>query len=742
MAFYSARLTKSGVNSWAVEFRHPILKDREGKQGRKIRRGLGTNQAEAQNVVNDLNRLLSDDTFWSLNERNRALSNYQPRVVEIFYDQMEEDILTDSWELRDSKIKLPNNTDGYSRVMLLGTTGAGKTTVIRQLIGTDPDEISFPAISASRTTTCNTEYVFSEGNWKSVVTFISQAQTIKLIEESVWEAFRRAIIGEDEKNVTKSLLSHPEQRFRLSYFLGQYRTTGRRSSINKENNQEVLEIPYPDQLALQTELDYIINEIKLLADEARNEFPPDGDNIDEIIDLLYEVWVKEDTERFNDLVQHILRLIKKRFDIIKYGAFQRDNRGWPIYWYHESEDKWEVIKMMRWFAGNEGRRFGQLLAPVVNGVRLQGPFKPNWWTNDDSPQLVLIDGEGIGHDSNITTSIPMEVTNRFKETDAVVLVDNASQPMLDIPKVILREAISRGQLEKLMVVYTRFDQVEGSNMIDDEDRIDHVMGIQTGAIEAMQEAYNLNSRLIRQLRDHLYNYTFFFPNTNMLQNIPDELKEEMDRFIESLCSKAIKEDLQFPNETKAIPEYDFGRLVLAINETEDLFMQKWLGLLGLRPSQFPKQHWMRIKALSNRLANWPNIVEYNDLKPASDLAGYLMQRINEFINAPKDWSIAIPDESKLSILQGLSEAISDQINQLVFKRIKIDNHPQWMIAFNYKGTGSTVPRASEIRSIFEKTIPKSRITYDSFSGDLLEEIKRIIEDAIRAVKEEEASDAI
>ena len=33
--------------------------------------------------------------------------------------------------------------------MLLGTTGAGKTTVIRQMIGTDPNEISFPAISAS-----------------------------------------------------------------------------------------------------------------------------------------------------------------------------------------------------------------------------------------------------------------------------------------------------------------------------------------------------------------------------------------------------------------------------------------------------------------------------------------------------------------------------------------------------------------------------------------------------------------
>ena len=60
MVTYSARLTKSGVNSWAVEFRHPVLKDREGKQGRKIRRGLGTDQDAAQIIVDDLNGLLAD----------------------------------------------------------------------------------------------------------------------------------------------------------------------------------------------------------------------------------------------------------------------------------------------------------------------------------------------------------------------------------------------------------------------------------------------------------------------------------------------------------------------------------------------------------------------------------------------------------------------------------------------------------------------------------------------------------
>jgi len=736
---YSARLTRGGVNSWAVEFRHPVLKDREGKQGRKIRRGLGTDQGEAQIIVDDLNHLLSDEKYWSLNEQKQAKEAFHGKAVDIFYDQMEEDIVKDPWDLRNEKIILPSKEEGYSRVMFLGTTGAGKTTVIRQMIGTDPDEISFPAISSSRTTTCNTEFIFREGDWSGVVTFITQAQAIKLIEECVWEAFRRAVIGEGEKTIAKALLSHPEQRFRLSYLLGQYRSSTKQSGSKQE--QEV-EIPFPDQLALQTDIDYIIDQIQTLAAEARDEFTPDEDNVDEAIDLLYETWIREDTERFNELVHYILNIIKSRFDLIQTGQLYRDTRGWPVFWYNQSSEKAEVVTMMRWFAGNEGRRFGQLLAPVVNGVRLQGPFKPSWWEGNIPPHLVLVDGEGIGHDSNITTSIPMDVTSKFKDIDAVVLVDNATQPMLDIPKVILREASSRGQQEKLMVVYTRFDQVQGSNMIDDEDRRDHILGIQTGAIEAMQEAYNLNPKMIRQLRDHLERNSYFFPNTNELKNPSNELISEMENFIEAILMKAERPKALYSGGHIPLPKYDFGRLVIAISETEELFMQKWLGLLGLRNSQFPKQHWTRIKALSNRMANWPNIAEYNDLKPASDLAGYLMQRLNEFLSVPRDWSSQAQDEEKQSILQQLSENAADRINQLVFRRLKVDLHSQWIVAHNYKDTGSAAKRASEIRSIFEKAIPQPKITYDTVSGDLLDELKAIVEESINKLINEEIDQEI
>ena len=46
--------------------------------------------------------------------------------------------------LREEFLPLPSSEAGYRTVMLLGTTGAGKTTLVRQLLGTNPRTERFP----------------------------------------------------------------------------------------------------------------------------------------------------------------------------------------------------------------------------------------------------------------------------------------------------------------------------------------------------------------------------------------------------------------------------------------------------------------------------------------------------------------------------------------------------------------------------------------------------------------------
>lgn len=722
MGRYSANKKRGQGDAFVVEFRHPVIMDKTGKQGKKIRRGLGSAEGEADIIIRDINGLLSDEKYWCLSETLEATKNFHKKAVEIFYGQMEETIIKDSWLTREEYIKLPSKEDGYCRMLFQGPTGSGKTTVIRQLIGTNPDEISFPAISSSRTTICDTEFIFcQESNSEAIVTFITQIQAMRLIEECVAEAFKRAIFNETNKNIAKALLTHPEQRFRLSYFLGQYK------SIQRELSGDSVDNAYPDTALLFSELESIIEKIKLLADEAKRICPPEDNNIDEVVELLYEDYLKEDSEDFAEIVETIITIVKSRFSVVKKGNYKFDTRGWPIYWQMDTKDKEELIEQMRWFAGNDGRRFGQLLAPIVNGIRIKADFKPNWMGKDESNKLVILDGEGIGHDSSIATNLPISITKRFQDVDIIALVDNAVQPMLNIPKMIISDVASRGYHKKLAVLYTRFEEVQGASLIDDEDRQDHVFAIQNGAIESF-DAQGMNSKVVRQIREHLNTKTYFLPNANDLKSDNEYLIDQIQNFIK-YCNEKIKEEESFFD---AVPEYDFGRLFLVVKDSSEVFARKWNGILGIASSEYTKRHWSQIKALSNRLANWANALNYSDLQPVSDASGYLVKLMSNFLNTPSEWSgTKTPNpKQQQDVVNKISNIVSDKINDLFVESMKIENHNLWSEAYNYRGGGSASKRSEKIRDIFDRCLPSPKVNYDEFSDKLVRELKEIVKNAI------------
>ena len=89
---------------------------------------------------------------------------------------------------------------------------------------------------------------------------------------------------------------------------------------------------------------------------------------------------------------------------------------------------------MRWFSSNHDRQFGRLLTPLVDGIRVRGPFQPAAIElQDDERKLVLLDGEGLGHSAREAMSISTKVTERFTEADMILLVDDAQSPMQAAP---------------------------------------------------------------------------------------------------------------------------------------------------------------------------------------------------------------------------------------------------------------------------------------------------------------------
>ena len=54
LPFYTASKTRAqGRPGWTVSFRHPLRNDRKGKPGLKMRRGLGTTEADEAHLSLD-----------------------------------------------------------------------------------------------------------------------------------------------------------------------------------------------------------------------------------------------------------------------------------------------------------------------------------------------------------------------------------------------------------------------------------------------------------------------------------------------------------------------------------------------------------------------------------------------------------------------------------------------------------------------------------------------------------------
>jgi len=127
----------------------------------------------------------------------------------------------DYFGVRGALIPLPDaETSDYRRTLFLGTTGAGKTTLVRQLIGTDPEHERFPSTSTAKTTIADTEVIMEHGPFRAAVTFVSGDELREYLKECVSVAVLAAYQGEEDKEILRKLLSHVSQRFRFNYVLG------------------------------------------------------------------------------------------------------------------------------------------------------------------------------------------------------------------------------------------------------------------------------------------------------------------------------------------------------------------------------------------------------------------------------------------------------------------------------------------------------------------------------------------
>ncbi|WP_107076039.1 hypothetical protein [Micromonospora sp. MH33] len=726
MRFYTATKSRNqGREAWSVIFRHPARLDvGTGKTGRRVRRGLGTtDEREAERLVEQLNEILRTPELWEATARASLAGRFDARVIEIFYDGLEATQL-DFASVRETQIPLPTSADGYRTVLMLGTTGAGKTTLARQILGTDPKTERFPSTSTAKTTVADTELITtSEEAYRAVVTFAPRDEVIDYLAENVSRAALSARQGKSEAKIALDLLDHHDQRFRFSYVLGR----GGKTAGSIDGDMADDDLPDDDggidEVALDPEeygnvdiaatervLSECVAAVKEMVARYADEIAAgivEGKDDERVLDELIEDALDTDlrqSEEFHQIVDSLIDEIEKRFAALDVGVFRRNRQGWPVSWSWDSEDRALFMKVVARFSSNYAPLFGRLLTPLVNGLRVSGPFQPKW--SAEPLNLVLVDGEGLGHTAKSVSSLSTRVQEQLQQVDAVLLVDNATQPMQAAPVAALKAMVVSGTANKLHIVFTHFDQVTGDNLPTFPLREEHVLGSVDNVLKAIGE--ELTPSAERALRRRIENACFFVGGIHERLDPERKIGARTIRQLEELLDL-----LTHPEHATDIghnrPVFDRMNLSLAVAEAAKTFHHRWLGLLGLRPNpDAPKEHWTRIKAMSRRLAEGGQQEGYDNLLPVADLSSQLQTQIYLMLQRPVRWTGEEPpsEAEQEATLDALANAVTQRLIEVSRRQLKDEVRLAWQDAYAQRGVGSTFVRARIIsHEVYDRGAP-------------------------------------
>lgn len=707
-----ASLSK-GRAGWCTIFYHPVARTDAGKP-RRVRRGLGTtDEAYAQALVDQLNQLIGDPAMHAPASRERASASFDPVVVSAFFDPLQPDS-HDGWAIRDETMPLPGGKesgDGYARAQFIGTTGAGKTTVVRQIIGTDPQSERFPSISAAKTTICDIEAILRPGDFEAVVTFIPRDRVRQYISECVLAAVASKLEGAPERDVVRRFLEHNELRFRLSYVLGNPLTLQAAEDDDQEDDSdEVGEagIPEEEKAKLLQALNGYLSSIGELAEDARvcldrfaDEFGikvAEASKQDrEVLQELVEDHLPEE-ETFHKLVDDIFEDVESRFDLLEVGEITPGKDNWPLKWTLESNDRAQFLKVVNRFSSNYALHFGRLLTPLVDGIRVAGPFRPAWH-EDGCPKLVLMDGQGIGHTADSTSSLSTSVTRRFRLADAIILVDNAAQPMQAAPCAVLRSVVSSGHESKLILAFTHFDEVKGDNLAGRASRKDHVLSSFENAVHAVGKELGREAEVA--LRRLISEKIVFLAG---VQDCLDPSGRGDVKFTVGELRRllrAVEGSITPTGPITYTPFYHVANLVLAVQRATESFQNREESIT--RP-----EHWTRVKALTRRLGMFPDQDEYDTLRPVADLIASLQTELYRFLADPVAWQPRTPskdDEARATVIAQIRQEINTRLHELGRKRIKDERVPEWIKAFSRRGPGSGNARKDDVLAQYNVAAP-------------------------------------
>jgi len=525
-------------------------------------------------------------------------------------------------EIQDILGELPN----FPKIYLLGSTGAGKTSIVRSIMDTGNE--SFPSTLPTRTTVAPTEYVISSKKpFKSTFIFKQKQDIENSIIEILEATIEKGIQyiksnNQDElSNLYTYLEETPDERFRLKYilnedFIKEISEDIKNSILSKVNLEEDLEIILVSQ-KIKSEINYLLKRI----------------------------------------LEPIVERVKGQCE--NYELFSNE-----LFVINNISDKKEFILRNKELLKSEVNS----ISPLIEYARVEGDLIASWL--EKNQELILIDGEGIGHNlKEIKNSLSTRHLDFFNFCDSILLVEKSDDPFITGGMNAIKTIFLNGYNKKFKLLFSKLDKMDQK---DQKAALNRRIANVENALKESNIQFDLNK-----------DQKFYLSNLDKAAN--NTTQKEIKRLFTS-----IKEDFSKTEENPIQLEYDFETLFLNFNTTS--FLSNW-------ESKLVKEHWTIIKAFTKRMLLKEG--EYRYLKPILEYHTLIMQEVNDFLQNPNHLNSEIY-YAQNQIKQIFSHILLKKIREeFLFNYIN-----DWEKAYGVSGKGSSKERNLLVLKIFQSIVPQ------------------------------------
>ena len=279
----------------------------------------------------------------------------------------------------------------------------------------------------------STEVLAAAGAYWAVATFLSETEMQAQLTDCLVAAGLALSRDHPETVALGVLVQHDERRFRLDRLLGA-----------------------PGSPAAQRFYGEILAALRHIGAERRAEHPANAESLgDEELGRGFRAH-----GTLHSLTRQLGAHLADRLRALPDGSLHPPGATWPQYWTHGHADRAGLLAALEPFLTDDRRRFGAIVAPLVNGLRVRGAFSPSW--NGQLPYLEVLDSEGlVATPRQPPMLLPASILGQLERSDAILLVDDGRKPMGAVASVTFAQLVRAGCLKKLSICFTHFDELEG-----------------------------------------------------------------------------------------------------------------------------------------------------------------------------------------------------------------------------------------------------------------------------------------